>query len=129
MSDYLAELNEQIAKANAEAFDKGVTIAFERIITLCEISGGRLTTKQLVEFKKYLDDQIIKQNERRRSEEQIQRQDGEQGTDEAVRPRFELVNTEVVELPRLGETVGQDTPTEAEEPQEGQGSEAVPQAE
>lgn len=125
MTDYLAELNKEIAEINALAFDQGVELAFERIITLCEISGGRLTTKQLKEFKKYLDAQIVEQNERRRSATQTEQQEA----DEAVRPRFELVNTEVVEFSGSREAVGQDVPTEAAEPQEEPGSEAVTQAE
>lgn len=124
MTDYLAELNKEIAEINMLAFDQGVELAFDRIITLSEISGGRLTTKQLREFKKYLDDQIVKQNERKRIEAQAQ-----QEADETVRPRFELVDTEMVDLTWLGEIVGQDVPTEAAEPQEGQGNEAVPKAE
>ena len=119
--DIAGELTDLFREEKRKAYDAGALGLIDSVIQLSEMSGGRLNTRQLRDYKEY----ITRTLERKNSEEQVQQQEA----DEAIRSESWRVDTEVVELPWLGTPVGQDVPTEAREPQEGPGSEAIPQAE
>jgi len=69
--DIVSELSEMMSHEKRKAFDAGVIASIDMVIQLCEMSGGRLTVKQLHDFKRYTNDQL---NER---ENDDRRQDGE----------------------------------------------------
>lgn len=117
--DVISQLSAMVMDEKRKAYDAGALGLIDSVIQLCEMSGGKLNTRQLRDYKEY----ITRTLERKNSEEQ------QQEADEAIRSESRGTHAEVVELPRVGETVGQDVPTEAGEPQEGSGSEAIPQAE
>ena len=119
--DVMDQLGAMIMDEKRKAYDAGALGLIDSVIQLSEMSGGRLNTRQLRDYKAY----ITRTLERKNSEAKAEQQE----TDPEVRIEPRRVDTEVVELPWLGETVGQDVPTQAEEPQAGQGSEAVTEAE
>lgn len=51
--DLINELSKEISKKVAEAFDQGSLVMLETVITLANINGGRITAKELEQFKSY----------------------------------------------------------------------------
>ena len=119
--DIAGELTDLFREEKRKAYDAGALGLIDSVIQLSEMSGGRLNTRQLRDYKEY----ITRTLERKNSEEQIQQQEA----DEAIRSESRGTYAKVVELPGVGAVVRPDISTEAGEPQEGPGSEAVPQAE
>lgn len=119
--DVIAQLGALMMDEKRKAYDAGALGVLDHVITLCEMSGGRLNARQLRDFKEYITSTL----ERKNSEAQAEQQE----TDEEIRSESRGTYAKVVELPGIGAVVRPDVPTEAGEPQEGQGSEAVPQAE
>ena len=119
--DITGELTDLFHEEKRKAFDAGALGLIDSVIQLCEMSGGKLYTRQLRDYKEYITSAL----ERKNSEEQVQ----QQASDEAIRSESRGTYAKVVELPGVGAVVRPDISTEAGEPQEGPGSEAVPQTE
>lgn len=123
VEDIELQLARMMLEEKRKAFDAGALSIIDTIIKLCEMSGGRLNTRQLREYKKY----VTSNFERMHDEEERNLQ--QQEANQEVRTGAWRIDTEMVEFAGTQPTVEPNSTTEEAQPQAGQGGEAVTQAE
>lgn len=126
MSTY-EDINQQLAeimmKEKYAAYNAGALGVMDSVITLCEMSGGRLNTRQLRDYKSYVESSL----ERKQDEKEEQAQ--QQANAAPVQSVTRRIDSEVVEFVGIKSSLRSDFPAEAPQSQAGQASEAVTQAE
>lgn len=60
--DVMQELNKEIAKQVAEAYDKGCLLMLDKVIELAEINRGHISVDQLKGFKEYAEKIVAEAN-------------------------------------------------------------------
>lgn len=121
--DIIDELSEMMSEEKRKAFDAGAFFILNGIITLSEISGGRLYTRQLRDYQDYMHRSLERTNR------EIQTEAQQQANAAPVQSVPQRPDPEVVVIARDEPPFGPDVPDEASESRAGQASEAVTQAE
>lgn len=121
--DIVGELSEMMSDEKRKAFDAGALFILNGVITLSEMSGGRLYTRQLRDYQDYMQRSL----ERTNSENETEAQQQENVAPVQSVPR--RPDPEVVVIARDEPPFGPNVPEQVEELQAGQACEAVTQEE